>query len=115
MVVDVEKAHQQVPINECDWGHVGCSIVELPPEGPLRDAWPIILKTVGTYGVASASWHWARIASLFQRIALYLVGALSIFRFADDFMILSTDTAKFSYNLDLCYGLSFCVAFSTFL
>ena len=52
-------------------------------------SWPILLNTVGTYGVASASWHWARVGSLFQRISLYVTAIAYLFRYADDFLALA--------------------------
>lgn len=89
LVVDVEKAHQQVPVHELDWGHVACSASDMPTDPKLREDWIVSLKTVGTYGVSSASWQWSRFASLFQRLAYYCCRLAYIFRFADDFMALS--------------------------
>jgi hypothetical protein len=85
LVVDVEKAHQQVPVAEEDWRHVACSADPMP----------------GTYGVASASWHWTRVASLFQRIAYYFTGFRYLFRFADDFMMLSSDSTGVGFTLPI--------------
>jgi len=47
------------------------------------------LNTVGTYGLASASWWWGRLAALFTRLAHYVVDDIAwIFRYADDFLFL---------------------------
>ena len=89
LVIDIEKAHQQVPVAEEDWRHVGCSADPMPSTQQGKDNWDIILKTVGTYGVASASWQWSRVASLFQRICYYICALSYLFRFADDFMLLA--------------------------
>lgn len=111
LVVDVEKAHQQIPISELDWRHVGCSAEEMPSDPALLQSWPIVLKTVGTYGVASASWHWARVASLFQRIAYYLCGMLYLFRFADDFMLLASRGQSTSYTRPILRFIALCGLF----
>jgi hypothetical protein len=63
--------------------------------------WDIFLKTVGTDGVASASWHWTRVASLFQRIAYYFTGCRYLFRVADDFMMLSSNSTGVRFTLPI--------------
>ena len=88
LVVDIEKAHRRVPLDERDFGHVACPPYDLPEE-QLQEDWIIYVNTVGTYGVASASWHWARLGSLFQRIAYYTCQLACIFRYADDFLVLA--------------------------
>jgi hypothetical protein len=89
LVIDVEKAHQQVPVDERDWGLVACSEFDLPKNPAMLDKWEINLKCVGTYGVASASWQWARIGSMFQRLCYYIARLPYLFRFADDFLLLA--------------------------
>jgi hypothetical protein len=89
LVIDVEKAHQQVPIDERDWGLVGCSADPMPADPMLKRNWNIHLKTVGTYGISSASWQWARAASLIQRLSYQICRMAYLFRFADDFLLLS--------------------------
>ena len=108
LVVDVEKAHQQVPICEQDWRHIGCSAMDKPSDPRELDSWPIYLKTVGTYGVASASWHWSRVASLFQRICYYLCHPLYLFRFADDLMLLSATIRNTSCTLPVLRFIVMC-------
>lgn len=90
MVADVSKAHRRIPVCERDWGFMACAI-EKKPEPSLLDGWNILVNTVGTYGVGSMSWHWARIGSLFQRLSYYCCGITYIFRFADDYQLLSTN------------------------
>ena len=91
LVVDIEKAHQQVPLAEEDWRHIACSPDPKPesPEELLN--WRIYLKTVGTYGVSSASWQWCRVGSLFQRLAYYICRLSYLFRFADDYMLVASN------------------------
>ena len=108
LVVDIEKAHRRVPVAECDWGHLGCSATDLPPSVEDQALWPIYLNTVGTYGVASASWHWARISSLFQRIAYYSCGLAYLFRYADDFMALATNRGGVRFSRPLLRFIVLC-------
>ena len=89
LVVDIEKAHQQIPVAEEDWRHIGCSADPMPTDSKLLGDWRIVLKTVGTYGVSSASWQWSRVASLFQRLCYYICLCAYLFRFADDFMLMT--------------------------
>ena len=89
LVADVSKAHRRIPVVEEDWGYMACSAEPKPP-ADLLDSWNILINTVGTYGLGSMSWHWARIGSLVQRISYYCCGLTYLFRFADDFMLLAT-------------------------
>lgn len=92
LVADVSKAHRRVPIRRKDWGYMACSTSKRPESPELIGSWPILVNTVGTYGVGSMSWHWARIGSLFQRISYYVGGdgLAYVYRFADDYQVLST-------------------------
>jgi hypothetical protein len=85
---DVEKAHRAVPVAEEDWRHLGCAIQPKPADPAKLGSWKILLNTVGTYGVGSASWLWARPASLLQRMGYYTCELDCIFRFADDFLLI---------------------------
>ena len=89
LVIDIEKAHQQIPTDERDWGHVACAEQEKPLDASKLGEWELHLKTVGTYGVASASWNWARVGSLFQRLSYYICQVQYLFRFADDFLLVA--------------------------
>jgi hypothetical protein len=108
LVVDVEKAHQQVPVHELDWGHVGFSATDKPTDPAKLGAWKIYLKTVGTYGIASASWQWSRVAALFQRIVYYVGLPLFLFRFADDLMLISGTLGHCSYTLPILRFIVLC-------
>jgi hypothetical protein len=108
LVVDVEKAHQQVPIDRRDWGHVAFSAEEMPSSPEGLDNWPIALKTVGSYGVSSVSWQWSRFASLFQRICYYTTGLGYLFRFADDLMALASNRRGVRFTRPLLRFLVIC-------
>ena len=62
---DVSEAHRQIPIAECDWRFLGCRV---KPGGA------VYVNTVGTFGVASASYWWSRVASALGRLTQYLAG-----------------------------------------
>jgi hypothetical protein len=98
LVVDIEKAHQQVPTAEVDWGHVACAVVPMPATAAEQDSWPLYLKTVGTYGVSSASWNWSRIGSCFQRLCYYVAQLQFLFRFADDYMLLACSVGNIRFT-----------------
>ncbi|CAE8648411.1 unnamed protein product [Polarella glacialis] len=88
---DVEKAHKQIPMDKRDWKYMACSTEPMPPD---KDDWVIHINTQGTYGFSSASWNWAVVASLLQRLAYYVCGLAYIFRFADDYLIVASSGAK---------------------
>ena len=50
---DVTEAHRQVPIHPDDWHYLGCQVI---PGGD------VFVNTVGTFGIASASYYWSRVA-----------------------------------------------------
>lgn len=102
LVIDIEKAHQNIPTCEEDWGHVGFSPDPMPNCPIERDSWRIYLKTVGTYGVASASFHWSRLASLVQRIAYYTCALSFLFRYADDFLLLASNLGNSRFTMQVC-------------
>ena len=66
LTADVSEAHRQIPIAEQDWHLLGCQVV---PGGS------VFINTVGTFGVASASYYWSRVESAIGRIAQYLAGS----------------------------------------
>ena len=66
LTADVAEAHRQIPIAECDWHLLGCQAA--PGQS-------VYVNTVGTFGVASASYYWSRVASSLGRLSQYLVGA----------------------------------------
>ena len=107
LVVDVEKAHRRVPLDERDWGHVACSPDPMPT-GPGKGDWLVYVNTVGAYGVASASWQWARLSSLFQRVAYYTCGLAYLFRYADDFLALSVNRGGVRFSRPLLRFIVLC-------
>ena len=62
---DVTEVHRQVPIHPDDWHLLGCQVI---PGGD------VFVNTVGTFGVASASYYWSRVAAAVGRLAQYLAG-----------------------------------------
>ena len=58
LTADVTEAHRQVPISLQDWLLLGCQV---QPGGD------VFVNTVGTFGVASASYYWSRVASAVKR------------------------------------------------
>ena len=61
----VTEAHRQVPIDPQDWHFLGA---QMHPGG-----WVYVNK-VGTFGIASASCWWSRVAGAIGRIAQYILG-----------------------------------------
>ena len=60
---DVTEAHRQVPIHPDDWHLLGCQV------SPGGD---VFVNTVGTFGIASASYYWSRVAAATGRLVQYL-------------------------------------------
>jgi hypothetical protein len=83
---DVSKAHRRVKIRDQDWGYQACQLE------PGR----IWINKVGTYGVTSASYWWARFAAAaLVRLCHYVAGnkhPLDILLYVDDHIMLAVDT-----------------------
>ena len=60
---DVTEAHRQVPIHPDDWHLLGRQV------SPGGD---VFVNTVGTFGIASASYYWSRVAAAVDRLVQYL-------------------------------------------
>ena len=78
---DVTEAHRQVPIHPDDWHLLGCQV------SPGAD---VFVNTVGTFGIASASYYWSRVAAAVGRILQYLSGHTSTswhMLVADDYLL----------------------------
>ena len=75
---DVKRARRLVKVRRQDWGLLACR---------LRDG-ELWLNTVGTFGVASASYHWSRLASGLSRAVLYCLGRRALYQllYADDYL-----------------------------
>ena len=65
LTADVAEAHRQVPIDRRDWHLLGSQV---------RTGGTVYVNTVGTFGVASASYYWSRIGSALGRLTHYLSG-----------------------------------------
>ena len=65
LTADITEAHRQVPIHPDNWHLLGCQVV---PGGEE------FVNTVGTFGIASASYYWSRVASAVGRLLQYLTG-----------------------------------------
>ena len=65
LTADVTEAHRQVPVDRRDW-HLLSSQV--------RPGGTVYVNTVGSFGVASASYYWSRVGSALGRLAQYLAG-----------------------------------------
>ena len=61
----VSEAHRQVPVAEFDWWLQVCQV---------QPGSSVYVNKGGTFGVASASYHWSRVASALGRLAQYLSG-----------------------------------------
>ena len=63
LTADVKEAHKQVPIHPRDWHLLGCRV---------EAGADVYINTVGTFGVASASYYWSRVSSALGRLSQYL-------------------------------------------
>ena len=63
LTADVKEAHRQVPIHPRDWHLLGCRV---------EAGADVYINTVGTFGVASASYYWSRVSSALGRLSQYL-------------------------------------------
>ena len=63
-LVDVKGAHRLIPVREKDWDMQACR---------LDGESDVYLNTVGTLGIASASYWWSRAASALVRLTHYVV------------------------------------------
>ena len=77
---DVARAHRLVKIDQQDWRFLACRTGVKP-----NTVW---INMVGTFGVASAAYHWSRLMSGLGRAAYYLHGklALSQLVYVDDLL-----------------------------
>ena len=62
LTADVTEAHRHIPIAPCDWHLLGCQV---------REGGTVFVNTMGTFGVASASYYWSRAASALARLTQY--------------------------------------------
>jgi hypothetical protein len=84
LLLDVSRAHRRILVDERDWGLQGFTTSEA---APVHDDDEVKVNQVGTYGLASAAYWWARLCALIIRTCHYLMGP--VFKswamvFADD-------------------------------
>jgi len=84
---DVSKAHRRIKVQEKDWGLQACQI----------DPGYIWVNKVGTYGMGSAAYYWARFgAAALVRLGHYVAGpdgSFELLLYVDDFLMLPCDLA----------------------
>ena len=87
LTADVKRTHRLVKVHPDDWGYQAC---KAKPES--EHVW---LNTVGSFGVASAAVHWARLMSGLQRAVFYLLGRSDVFllTYVDDLLWLVRGSA----------------------
>ena len=96
---DVTDAHRQVLIRPDDWHYLGCQVI---PGGD------VFVNTVGTFGIASASYCWSRVAGAIGRLLQYLSGhtATSWHMLVADDYLLECGGAEYRSGLLLFFVLS---------
>ena len=80
---DIKSAHRLIPIQPEDWGLLAFR---------LEESGPVYCNTVGTFGVASASFWWGRVAGTLFRVLHKVLPWEALFYlllFADDGLILA--------------------------
>ena len=65
LTADVSEAHRQIPIAPEDWHLLACQV---------EQGSTVYVNTVGTFGMASASYYWSRVAGALGRLSQYLAG-----------------------------------------
>lgn len=90
VAADIALAHRRFKHREEDIGLLGCRVEE---DGPI---W---FNKVGTFGVACAAYHFARLASLLGRLVMRLNDQAHTFQllFADDLKMLAAGEYKYHY------------------
>ena len=82
---DISKAHRRFKHRRDEWGYLGC-------KASSKDD-VVYVNCVGTFGVASAGYWWARLSGGTIRLTHHLTGkrALEILLFADDVEMIGGD------------------------
>eukprot|EP00438_Fugacium_kawagutii_P021415 Skav230573 [mRNA] locus=scaffold971:152920:156087:- [translate_table: standard] len=81
LLYDISKAHKLLPVKKRDWGYQAFKL----PGKDMEDQ--VFLHTRGTFGIASAAYHWQRLAACVVRLNHRLCGIeLGVLHllFADD-------------------------------
>jgi len=97
---NVSKAHRRVRVRRCDWGAQACAL------DSEQEVW---VNTVGTFGIASAGYHWGRLIAAAERLPFYFLPDSIFWRliFADDFAWIAAGPY---FDEDLCFTASSCHA-----
>ena len=76
---DVARAHRLVKVARCDWRHQCCRTFIKAPEA-------LWVNCVGSFGVASAAYHWHRLMAGLGRSAFYVLGRAALMQliYVDD-------------------------------
>ena len=82
---DISKAHRRFKHRRDEWGYLGC-------KASCKDD-VVYINCVGTFGVASAGYWWARLSGGTIRLTHHLTGkrALEILLFAEDVEMVGGD------------------------
>ena len=99
--MDVKAAHRLPPVRRQDWKFLACRAA--PGE-------EIFINTVGTFGVASAAYWWARVAGGFVRLVHYAVGLRAVcwaLLMADDLDLEFSSSANSKYNFRIAFFVFF--------
>jgi len=88
VAADIALAHRRFKHREEDVGLLGCRVEEVGP---------VWFNRVGTFGVACAAYHFARLASLWGRLVMRLGGQSHVFQllFADDLKMVAAGADKY--------------------
>ena len=84
LVYDVCNAHRVIPVREEDWGLQACRLPEVHGAQDCDEVW---INCVGTFGMSSAAYWWARVGGAVVRVTQQIMsGELAICHllFADD-------------------------------
>ncbi|CAE8611384.1 unnamed protein product, partial [Polarella glacialis] len=88
---DVTKAHGRMLIKQQDWRYMVAMIKDM--------YW---INTVGTYGVASAQYHWGSMAALILRLLYYTFPQIALaFVYVDDYLIILPEDADHKLPLTI--------------
>jgi hypothetical protein len=85
---DVSKAHRRVKVARCEQGFQACRTRR-------KGVW---INKVGTFGMSSASYWWARLFAIIVRATHALLGQafmLDFLTFADDFELIAQDRGEY--------------------
>ena len=98
VAADIALAHGRFKHRKSDVGLLGCRV---------EDQGPICFNKVGTFGVACAAFHFARLASLLGRLVMRLSGQAHVYQllFADDLKMVAAGEDKYDriWHMLICW------------